>query len=297
MTAAPFALGTSFGLQKSNQAPPGKQGSAQQSAQMPPGKQGGAPLDIYLHGFFFTEIMGNNLVIASPEYNDHICAYWDHSDNILHPPPSDLDTQPFSWISALDTSGTKSTFPGDILQFSRGDLGANGPIISPPDLRHRYAWYLKLPLPADITGVRAGGNRQEINMSSNSRIANSVDGHWKSGGKKALSLITHLRYNTTSSIGISSINLYAEHCAEPGYKDLNDLFNQTLKVISKFDLQLSPFTEGPCLTCPPGDDYKAICELGTTVTNNPCAPCNSCPARCPKLIRTANCPQFGIVQS
>jgi hypothetical protein len=248
-------------------------------------------LDIFLHGFFFTEILGSKLVIASPEYNDHVFAYWDHTDNTLHAPPP--ASSPFTWVSALDPSGSANSFPSDLLHFSRQSVGSGDePFIVPPDLKHRYAWYLELPLPSKIVGVRDGGNISEFVIPMGNHVGESVKKHCGPTGN--LKLITCLHYNTIRSVNVSRVNFYAEHCNKPKVVDLNDLFAQTSKELPKFDFVFADIKEGQSLPCAKTDDEKLLCELGT-VSPNPCSPC-SCPP--PKeMIRTANCPQFGIVQT
>lgn len=249
-------------------------------------------VDIFLHGFFLVEVVGGKLVLASPEYNDHVFGYWDHTDKILHAPP--LWSSPFPWIAALDTSGSANTFPDDLLHFSREAVGpANGPFINPPDLRHRYAWYLELPLPSKISGVREGGNIAELVIPKGNHVGDSVKKHCGPTGN--LKLITCLHYNKVKSVNVSRVNLYAEHCDEPTVADLNDLFSQTSKEIPNFDFVLTGINEGKQLDCPKTDDEKALCELGKAVSPNPCSPCPCPPPH--RMLRTANCPQFGVTQT
>ncbi|HEX7286182.1 MAG TPA: hypothetical protein VF532_08370 [Candidatus Angelobacter sp.] len=253
-------------------------------------------LDIFLHGFFLIEVQGKNLVIASPKYEDHVFGYWDHTDRKLHTPPPVNSTAPFPWIAALDTKGNADKFPKSLLHFGRGAVGSGtGPFIPPPDDKHLYKWYLRLPLPAQIRGVRQGGNISEMAMSSNSKIAKSVYDHC--GYNKKLKLITRLRYNTVTPVNISSINLYAEHCSPPNFGDLNKLFCETAKLMPAFDFGFSDKPkDGAHLPCPHRFDEKALCELNSYLADNPCK--KDCP--CPPgldMIRTANCPQFGITGS
>jgi hypothetical protein len=253
-------------------------------------------ISIYLHGFFFSEIQGDQLVIASPPHKMHNFGYWDHQQNDLKPYPVYPNT--FSWIPAL-RQGQQDTFPTDVLRFTRSDLSmpkGEWFISAPGD---QYAFYVKLPLPADIISVRPGGNLSEIGMDLKGKVATSIKKQLP--GSPNLSLITCLQYVANGPIGFTDISFFGEHCAPPDMVMLNILFRDAQRVLPRFDLTLLKLNPGPKLPGPGGDEnLMKLCEAGTKLKHNPCPPCvptiaQQADAPAP-LIRTANCPQFGIVQ-
>jgi hypothetical protein len=239
-------------------------------------------INIYLHGYFFTEAQDDKLVIASPPYTMHKIGYWDDAEMSWRPFP-----KPFQWIPALRDGG-KQDFPDDILHFSRKDLGLSKPFI-PPDAG-QYGVYIELPLPSDIRSVRDGGDLGEFQM-QDGKVAESVT--HLCGSNARLSLVTWLLYKSSGVLGFTDINFYAEHCLAPGAADLKGLFEETRKVLPNFDLHLTDLGGGRDLSGPSTDNEKTLCELGPTLKNNPCTD-QDCHAIKPMLVRTANCPQFGV---
>lgn len=252
------------------------------------------PINIFLHGYFFTEAQDEKLVIASPKYDMHMFGHWDDQEQTWTPFPA----SPFTWIDALRDGG-KQDFPGDVLLFSRGDLGLKQPFIQPPGIGREYAVYIELPLPSDIQSVRDGGNINELLMVKGGKIEGSVHGHC--GTNHQLALITQLVYTANGPIGFTDINFYAEHCMEPSWKELDELFVKTHDVFPEFDLRITGLAGGKKLPKPGPDNEMTLCELGAKLRDNPCV-CGPThqdlamkdPA---PLIRTANCPQFGISES
>lgn len=245
-------------------------------------------INVYLHGFFFIETSKDKLVIASPKYDMHNFGYWDDQERAWHTFPN----SPFSWIKALQDGG-KQDFPKDILQFSRDDLGLKRSFIQPPDAIRQYAVYLELPLPADITSARDGGDLSEFHM-KDGKVKKSVSGHC--GDNTPLCLLSRLTYVASGPVGFNAINFYAEHCMAPGSDDLNLLFDKTREVLPDFDLKLVGLGQGRTLEKPDSDNEETLCELGSSLKENPCD-ATKCRQMHHELLRTANCPQFGIVQS
>lgn len=250
-------------------------------------------INIFLHGFFFTEAQDNKLVIASPKYEMHNFGYWNDQEVTWTAFPA----SPFSWIQALRDGG-KQDFPNDILQFSRKDLGLKTPFIPAPGNGVEYAVYIELPHPSDIQSVRDGGNINELLMVKGGKVEGSVHGHC--GTNHKMSLITQLLYKANGPIGFTDINFYAEHCKEPGWKELDALFVLTKTVLHEFDLRITGIDGGEKLPDPGPDNEKTLCELGAQLRKNPCKCDPVKQSRAEQkmpLIRTANCPQFGISQS
>jgi hypothetical protein len=236
-------------------------------------------LNIFLHGFFFFEIIGQNLVLATPFCDGHNFGYWDYTDSVLHPFPG-----PPIWDALMD-GGQDPKVPQAILQFSRDDLRIPA-FIPPPSGDIQYAFYQKLPRPSNIAPVRAGGNIREMKRKKGN-VSDSLENHC--GTDYNVSLITCLQYKTSRPLGSKYLSLYAEHCKEPDYKRLNAVFATAKKTFKDFDLELDAPSAGNPI--PAGNKYtNALCELDTMLKNNPCPSCRT------HLIRTANCPQFGIVQ-
>jgi hypothetical protein len=252
------------------------------------------PINIFLHGYFFTEAQADKLVIASPKYDMHMFGYWDDQQLTWKAFPS----TPFTWIQQL-RGGGEADFPDDTLQFSRDNLGLKTPFIPPPGGGVEYAVYIELPFPSRIDSVRDGGNINEFLMKKGGKIEGSVHGHC--GTNHEMSLITQLVYVANGPIGFTDINFYAEHCMEPDWKELNDLFTKTKAVFPQFDLWLTGPIKGKKLPGPDSDNEKTLCELGAKLNGNPCVCDPKKQDRSKKdpapLIRTANCPQFGVVQT
>jgi hypothetical protein len=254
-------------------------------------------INIYLHGFFFTEIQGSNLVIASPKHDMHKFGYWDHQQNLFLPFPATSDS--FPWINFLK-QGQQDYFRSGILQFSRKEIGVPDNMFFIGLPADHYKVYITLPLPKDITSVRAGGNIKEISMDRSGKVAQSIYTHC--GEDTDLGLITCLTYVSTANIGFTDISFYAEHCHAPDISGIKYLFQDAQLVFPSFDLKFTAFNPGKPLPAEQNDEnLMTLCEAGARLKNNPCKP--SMPVgedRATKnpmigtLLRTANCPQFGI---
>jgi hypothetical protein len=250
-------------------------------------------INIYLHGFFFTEIQGNNLVIASPKHDMHNFGYWDHQQNSFLPFPSPSGS--FPWINFL-MQGQQDYFCPGILQFSRKEIGVpdNKFFIELPE--DQYKVYLKLPIPNNITSVRAGGNMKEISMDTSGKVAKSIYSHC--GDDTDLGLITCLTYFSSVNIGFTDISFYAEHCHAPDISGIESLFHDAHIVFPYFDLEFASFNPGKILPGPADENEMTLCEAGARLKNNPCMSADEYRTvqnnMIPPLLRTANCPQFGI---
>jgi hypothetical protein len=252
-------------------------------------------INIYLLGFFFSEIQDDQLIIASPKHMMHKFGFWDHQQNQLQPFPA--PPAPLPWFRFLE-QGQHDQFPDDILRFSRTDLGmpTNEFFIAPPG--DQYQVYFQLPVPADITSVRPGGNMREIGMDK-SKVAQSIQK--RCGTDIDLSLITRLTYSATGNIGFTDISFFAEHCTTPSVIDIQNLFNDARVVLPRFDLNFLSLIPGPSLPGPgSNENVMTLCEAGAKLSNNPCTEClpKSGQERSrfiPPLLRTANCPQFGVM--
>jgi hypothetical protein len=249
---------------------------------------------IYLHGFFFTEVQGDNLVIASPYHNMHAFGFWDHQQNFLQPFPASSNT--FPWIQQL-RQGQANSFDKDLFQFTRADLGMGSSEVFINLPSSQYPAYVTLPLPEEIKGIRAGGNITEFGMDTSGKVAKSIIKHC--GSPADLSLIVRLTYMSSGQIGFTDISFFAEHCSPPDKDMLNTLFDDARKVFPNFDLTLLKLNSGKPLPGAGDDNERKLCEAGKRLKNNPCPPCTDLvsSARLPgvPLLRTANCPQFGIV--
>jgi len=250
-------------------------------------------INIYLHGFFFTEIQGNELVIASPKHNMHKFGFWDHQQNELQAFPA--APTPLPWFKSL-TQGQQDQFPNDILRFSRTDIKV--PVdkffIAPPG--NQYQVYFRLPVPANITSVRPGGNMREIGM-DRSMVAQSIQKRCGTGID--LSLITCLTYSAIGNIGFTDISFFAEHCAAPNILQIQALFADTKLVFPYFDLVFTAFNPGGKLPGSADENEMTLFEAGKKLSNNPCLGWTAQQRKeehlMPPLIRTANCPQFGVM--
>jgi hypothetical protein len=245
----------------------------------------GFDLNIFLHGFFFMEfqtLLGEQrLVVATPYTPAHHFGYWDHKDSVLHDFPSS-----FPWISDLQR-GEKSSFPKEILKFANADIQRPVPFIPPPN--SDYAMYMSLPLPGNIVPIRYGGDIQDFKMETTGKVCQSM--YKRCGYSRSLSLITCLQFKTARRLDFRNINLYAEHCKDPSSAELNDAFCKAKNVFNapQFDLHLVDEPAARTLPEPTNDDEKALCEL-LELGDNPCK--TKCQV---ELIRTANCPQFGVL--
>jgi hypothetical protein len=247
---------------------------------------------IFLHGFFFVEVQQvpdtgkNTLVIASPKHDPmmHKFGYWNDHDMSWQPFPAPGST--FPWIAALQDRG-KQNFPKDILQFSRNDLGLTTNFIDKPPAR--YGVYIDLGvLPSKITSLRDGGDLVELPM-QDCNVKKSISSHCGA----QLKLVTCLTYQISNPVGFNDINLYASHCKSPEIGEINTLFDETRLVQPAFDLKLASRQ----LPGPSSKNENTLCELGNTLKDNPCSAVDcSGPMRI-MMLRTANCPQFGITQS
>ncbi len=249
-------------------------------------------IHIFLHGFFFAEVQQipgtpkNKLVIASPKHDPmmHKFGYWDDHDMSWQRFPSPTVT--FPWIAALQDGG-KQKFPNDILQFSRQELGLKTNFIDKSS--DQYAVYVDLGvLPSGITSLRDGGDIVELPM-QDCKVKTSIGNHCGT----QLKLVTCLTYQVPNPVGFNNINFHAEHCMPPGMGEINTLFDETRLVQPAFDLKLS------CRQLPKAssNNERTLCELGNTLTNNPCSGADCAGPMTTLMIRTANCPQFGITQS
>lgn len=244
----------------------------------------GFDLNVFLHGFFFMEFQNGRLIVASPATEVHKFGYWDHNDYSLHDiPPSGS----FSWITELQPGRTKK-FPKEVLRFANSDIRASGPFIPSQSEKHKI--YMDLPLPGNIAAIREGGFLDDLRMDENGKVCQSM--YKRCGRGRRVSLISCLQYKTSQGLGFKNISIYAEHCREPHKDDLNYVFGVAKDAFApEFDITLIAEPPERMLPKPKYDDEKALCEL-PKLGNNPCT--QQCDY---KLIRTANCPQFGVVQS
>lgn len=251
-----------------------------------------AEIRIFLHGFFFIEVQQipntqkKTLVIASPKHDPamHKFGYWDDHEVTWKQFPNPDST--FSWIAALQ-EGDKQQFPNDILQFSRDNLGLKANFIDRS--ADQYAVFIDLKkLPLAITSLRDGGDLSELPM-QDGNVKKSIANHCG----PQLKLVTCLTYEVANSVDFNEINLYAAHCMAPGIGEINTLFDETRLVQPAFDLKFGLRQ----LPAPSSNNERTLCELGDALANNPCHALDCSSSETIRMLRTANCPQFGITQS
>jgi hypothetical protein len=248
-------------------------------------------VNIVLHGFFFMEFQGNNLLVASPPHDKHQFYYQDAGGAL----------QKLSGLIDLTgplQSGRKTKFPNTILQFSRKDIKLTRPSFIDNGQPDRYACLLRLPWPEDIVALRRGAvadlNPQSGNVASSIKRLCALN----------VATVTRLKYFAKSSPPFTTRNYFAEHCHMPKACEVNAAFDSARNVFGKeFDLTISGVD---CISLPPDkpgdlpdemslDDERALEEVA------PCPEEKCPPPPCPvgkvclTSVEVATCPTFGVI--
>ncbi|HEX7286183.1 MAG TPA: hypothetical protein VF532_08375 [Candidatus Angelobacter sp.] len=281
----------------------------------------GADVNLVFHGFFFFDFQGDALVVGSPFYKDHLFMYRDHAEDELHDMPEEV-------VSYEDQLIQGSVCWSDaIMSLSKSQASISGPVIPRQYSSDRLGSLLVLPYPKKVVPIRFGGLTDEFELEG------TIAQYIKLPSDKKCGLATCLQYDKKNKSGepdFDARHYYAEHCIPPGNEGLKQIFTAARNGFGgtfkdKFDLkmtqtkQLSPDSaklheeSKRSMARLDDDDYNdeaALREL-RYVKHNPCKPFET-PAdrfagragrmhgtigrdRDPRLIRTANCPQFGIL--
>jgi hypothetical protein len=190
---------------------------------------------ILLHGLFFLEYKGNNLVVTAPQVVDH--------DYQIGTPDNDgSDLQPIQGQTSLDFSDPKMglvgdkaftrRFPPELLQFSKKETGVG-------DLTGPFRFRCVLPCPLDIVPLR-NGPRSDFRCVPGG-IFLSMNKH----PGEQISIVTCLVYTgSIAKIHPTSTNrchFYAEPDFATGIEHTNQALAEAKLVFAhwdKFDLQL-----------------------------------------------------------
>lgn len=274
--------------------------------------------NLVFHGFFFFDFQPGVLVVASPAYSDHNFLFRDKDEYSLHEMPQEaVDLR-----DKLKAGPATPVWPGEILYFNKKEAKLDVPLVPSSYDSKKHGSLLILPYPENIAAIRYGGTTDEFMLSGN------IAKYLKLPSDKNLGLITCLQYNKKVNLDFSTRHYYAEHCKTPGNRGMVDMFNAARDAFGGdfkkgFDLNMTQTKLSrrekaeyrKRLNAIPDDDYNdeaALRELRYVQGN----PCNPFPAalqaksrdkklhsKSPEnhlhkeLIRTANCPQFGMVSS
>lgn len=261
---------------------------------------------LFFHGFFFFDVQSINgkdaLLVGAPYYKYHKFLHRDQGANQLDPIPQQV------WDLTTDLTGATvmPKWPREILNFSKSGIMHD---VVPRTWSSAFGCILVLPCPSAIKGIRDGGDITDFTMGGNiaSRIS-AVSG-------PNLSLITRLQYTSSTR---KTHHFHAEHCDIPNEDEIAEMLNTARSAFGgefqkKFDLTMTriPVTSASTAAT---DDEKNLPDLAGMTGN----PCKSLPQpsrstgqsqqirKSPKgaarnsekrLIRTANCPMFGMSSS
>lgn len=281
------------------------------------GIPGGADVNLVFHGFFFFDFQTDALVVSSPSYQDHNFLFRDEDVDDLN----DMPQEALNYTTQLKWGPATPAWPDAILHFNKSEAKLDVPLIPRTFDAKKHGSLLILPYPERVVAIRYGGTTDELTLGGN--IAQYI----KRPSDKILGLITCLQYFKKANLDFDTRHYYAEHCIPPGNTgvasalkaardafggDFNKGFDLTVTQTELSKAQKAVYRRR--LKAIPEDDYNdeaALLEL-RNVGHNPCkpfparlptssldkkAPSMHKPPKHPELIRTANCPQFGMVSS
>jgi hypothetical protein len=260
----------------------------------------GPSIKIFLHGFFFVDVQNSLLVVGAPDHPNHHFLFRSDGDTKLTDIP--MSVQDFQ--GKLTPAGNRPQWPKSILNFPKATVGLDPKAIDTV-WSNSLRCLLLLPFPNRITPHRNGGSLSDFTLGGN--VGNAI----RASCDQNLSLSLSLEYDSSNGLDFQTRHYYAEHCDTPNDDEIADMLLHARnafgpKFKQQFDLQMTHIpTTGVAIN--PTPEEQTLGEL-SGLGNNPC------PAladnlkktrnkmldgltpeqRQEFLVRTANCPMFGM---
>ena len=277
LTIAPF-----FSLEKS-----------EASAMAPP-----FATDIYLflHGFFFMEFQGNQLIITAPEVGDHDYRIGQPDKALLKPVPSNTT---LDWTGTLtgDNLCTSRGFAIETLQFSKAITGVG-------DLKGAFHFRVILPCPFAFYPLRKGPAGE---FPGKGNVWNDIYSRLKGSGSKDIALVTCLKYQGSidpywpRSSSPYRYHLYAEPDCKLELEHTRHALSESKQLFANsgaFDLDIdvnSTLTRVDAKK--PDDEYPGTLSGFSTDDEKNLAEVLNASYCAQRAVNVANCGQYGILNS
>src|SRR6267154_6213537 len=142
--------------------------------------------NILLHGLFFLQYQGSNLIVMTPDHNMHV--FVQRFQGGQKPFPS-LPLEPS--FGNLVPNGSKVAFPSDMPQFDKNETSV-GDLVFIQTPKKNYRCRMALPFPLDIVMIRSTGFITNFQPDPASKIGQSILRHTGPG----MGIVTLLHYET-----------------------------------------------------------------------------------------------------
>jgi hypothetical protein len=201
-----------------------------------------ANANILLHGLFFLQYQGNNLIAMTPDHSKHV--FLMRSQN-QKPPFTNLpqDLTPTNLIGG----STQAPFPPEMPQIDKNITGV-GDLVATSTPSKNYRCRLVTLWPLEIVVLRSGGSFSDFHSLSTSTVGANI----KKPGLTKLGIVTLLHFETSGPA--FTISYFAEHMMPTQAVDVNPVLKASQVLFQQgnnFDLQFSECDWCPNCSAPP----------------------------------------------